>query len=185
MRRVMSNAVARLPETNFRIATCYAVIRGVRRSANARAAICSVYHVLCSLIFNVASPEITRASPSGFSLCVIKRGHGGVIMHSLLRIVWVVAAVGTACRPRTRRGENHADRFRRRLVLLVCRRRNNRVQIAELDRGWSLHQNPLDQPIYGEGRSCEPVNLRLSKNTARPAPRTRPWSPRVVKKTGQ
>jgi DNA-binding LacI/PurR family transcriptional regulator len=35
------------------------------------------------------------------------------------------------------------------MVLFVTRRQNDFVQIAKLDRGWSLHRNPLDVSIVG------------------------------------
>jgi hypothetical protein len=168
MRRVMSNAVARLPETNFRIATCYAVIRGVRRSANARAATCSVYHVLCSLIFNVASPEITRTSPSGFSLCVIKPGHGGLIMHSLLRMICAAAAVGTACSPAGAAEKTMPIDFVGDWCFSSLEGTTTEYKLPSwIEDGHCTKILSINQyGFYGEGRSCEPVNLRLSKNTA-------------------
>jgi hypothetical protein len=56
------------------------------------------------------------------------------------------------------------------MVLLITRKQNDFVHVAKLDRGWSLHKIlSIEQyGFFGEGRHCEPVNMRLTTDTAPP-----------------
>jgi hypothetical protein len=70
--------------------------------------------------------------------------------------------------PRTRRRDNHADKLHRRMVLFITRKQNEFVHVTKLtEDGRCTKILSIDQyGFFGEGRHCEPVNMRLTKDTA-------------------
>ena len=89
-------------------------------------------------------------------------------MHSLLRIIWVAAVVVIACTPARAVGKTMPIDFVGDWCFSSVEDKTTEYKLPSwIEDGHCTKILSINQyGFHGEGRSCEPVNLRLSKNTA-------------------
>ena len=89
-------------------------------------------------------------------------------MHSLLRIIWVAAVVVIACTPARAVEKTMPIDFVGDWWFLSVEDKTTEYKLPSwIQDGTGCKILSINQyGFHGEGRSCEPVNLRLSKNTA-------------------
>jgi hypothetical protein len=100
------------------------------------------------------------------TICV--DGDGGLIMYNLLRIIWVVAVVVITCGHARAAEKTMPIDFVGDWCFSSVEDETTEYKLPSwIEDGHCTKILSINQyGFYGEGRSCEPVNLRLSKNTA-------------------